>query len=58
MNVFKLLTGLFYFTWMMCSIVLTSPIWMLIFAYDLGSPMDSEDRVMKFFEKVVFLGRI
>lgn len=57
MNLNKLLTGLFYFAWGLSSLLATSPIWVLLFAYDLGSPHDNKDRMMDFFDKVIFLGR-
>ncbi len=57
MKPFKFLTGIFFLVWALFSIVATSPIWLPILAYDIGNPLDYEDRAGNFIHKVCFLNR-
>ena len=56
MNILKMLSGVWFLVWILFSSFVTFPIWVLIFAYDLGNPRDDKDRVTTFFEKMASIG--
>ena len=52
MNIWKMVTGI---TRLICWTVLitaTSPVWLLLLAYDLGSPCDDKDRMGEWLDKM------
>jgi len=54
----KMLSGLWSLFWILFSISVTFPIWIMISAYDLGYPRDDKDRCNSFFNKIWAIGGV
>lgn len=55
-KLFMLISGCFFLLYGLIGMIITTPIWFFIFAYDLGT-CDGKDRMGKFIDKWLFLGR-
>lgn len=55
--IIKLSTGIFFFIWLILSIMITLPITIILYAYDLGHPIDNEMRTERFLTRICFLNR-
>ena len=53
MNVMKLVSGIVKMVLMFSALILSMPYWILLFAYDMGSPKDDEDRCGEFLHKIL-----
>lgn len=58
MKTTKLLSGMWNLFWMLFSLLITFPIWVSIFAYDLGTPTDDKDRTTAFMNIIWKFGSI
>ena len=56
MNPIKLLTGLWFFAWMLFSTCITIPVLILVFAYDIGHPQDGKDRTGSYLNFIWSIG--
>ena len=52
MKITKFLSGIFFLIWAMFSLIITFPVWIMLFVYDLGNPLDNKDRSIYFINKV------